>query len=151
MKGSQIFRTPTADFNTTFGLAFGSIFIIQLVGIKEWGLFGHIGKFLQFKEVFLGFKKGFSFGSTALISFFVGLLDIIGEIAKVISLSLRLFGNMYAGEVLTIVLFGSLAYLLPSLWLAMGLLSAVVQAMVFGSLVTVYYAMALKPDEEKNI
>lgn len=148
--GASIFRTPTADFNTTFGLAFGSIAITHIASIVDWGILGHFSKFFQFKEIYLGFKKSFSDGAIALIGFFVGLLDIVGEIAKVISLSLRLFGNMYAGEVLTIVLFGAMAYALPSLWMVMGLLSAVVQAIVFGSLVAVYYTLSVKPEKENK-
>jgi len=55
-----------------------------------------------------------------------------------------LFGNMYAGLILVTVISASLAYVLPSAFVALGLLSAVVQAIVFSSLVTVYYKMSLK-------
>jgi F-type H+-transporting ATPase subunit a len=71
-------------------------------------------------------------------------LDIVGELAKIVSLSLRLFGNMYAGDVLMAILIGSFAYFVPSLWLAMSMLSSVVQAIVFTSLVTVFYTLSVK-------
>lgn len=147
--GKPAFRAPTADFNTTFSLAVSAIFIIQLASIRDYGFFGYIGKFLKFKEVCLGFKKGLGEGFISIIDFLIGLLDIIGEIAKIISLSLRLFGNIYAGIVLMTVIFGYLAYLLPSAWMALGLLSAVVQTIVFGSLVAAYYILATKPKEEE--
>ena len=85
----------------------------------------------------------------ALIDFFVGVLDIIGEVAKVISLSLRLFGNMFAGQVLALILLGALAYIVPSVWLAMNLFVGVLQALVFSALVAAYYMLAVKPDEEE--
>jgi F-type H+-transporting ATPase subunit a len=109
-----------------------------------------LGKFFKFKEVFLGFKKGFMEGFMAVIDFGIGLLDIVGELAKDVSLSLRLFGNMYAGEVLATLILGAFAFVLPLTWTTMSLLSGTVQALVFGSLVTAYYMLAIKPDEESN-
>lgn len=143
-EGKAIFRTPTSDFNTTVALALGSILTINIISMKEWGFFGYLGKFFKFKEIFLGFKKSFSAGALACVDFFIGLLDIVGELAKVVSLSLRLFGNMYAGDVLMAILIGSFAYFVPSLWLAMSMLSSVVQAIVFTSLVTVFYTLSVK-------
>jgi len=147
--GVSVFRTPTADFNTTFGLAVASILLTHLVSIRDWGFFGHLGKFFQFKEVYIGFKKSPKEGVMAIIGFFIGLLDVVGEFAKIVSLSLRLFGNMYAGEVLMLVIFGGLAYALPSLWVAMSLLSALVQAVVFSLLVAAYYTLAVKPTTQE--
>lgn len=148
--GKEIFGSPTADFNTTLGLALASVIVINLISIKEWGLLEYFGKFFKFKEVYQGFRKGIAEGFVALIEFFVGLLDIIGEITKVISLSLRLFGNMYAGKVLTIILLGIFAYIIPATWLAMNLFVGVLQAIVFASLVAAYYTLAIKPAEPEG-
>lgn len=146
--GISIFRTPTSDFNTTLGLAVACVLITHVASIKDWGLLGHLGKFFQVKEIYLGFKQSPGAGSMAIVGFLIGLLDIIGEFAKVIALSLRLFGNMYAGEVLMVIIFGGLAYALPALWMVMSMLSAVVQTVVFSSLITAYYALSVKPSEE---
>ena len=143
----SLFRSPTSDINTTLGLAFGSVIVINFISIRERGIFGYIGQFFKFKEVYQGFKKGISDGFVAIIEFFVGLLDILGEITKVISLGLRLFGNMYAGAVLTTIIFGAIAFILPAVWMAMGLFVSVLQAMVFSSLVAAYYMLAIKEDE----
>ncbi len=148
--GVSIFRTPTSDFNTTFALAFGSVIVLNIVSLSEWGFLGHIGKFLKFKEVYFGFKKSIGAGAMAIVDFLLGILDIIGEFAKIVSLSLRLFGNMYAGEVLMAILIGSLAYIIPSIWFAMSMLSALVQSIVFGSLVTVFYMLAIKSDSSSE-
>ncbi|MFT5359979.1 MAG: F-type H+-transporting ATPase subunit a [Candidatus Paceibacteria bacterium] len=147
---TPLFRSPTADFNTTFGLSLGSIIVLHWISIRDWGFFGHLGKFFKFKEIFQGFKKSIGDGMMAIIDFLIGLLDIIGEIAKVVSLSLRLFGNMYAGEVLAIIILGAFAYIVPSVWTAMNLLVGVIQALVFGSLVAAYYMLSIDPDKEKK-
>jgi len=105
--GVAVFRSPTSDFNTTFGVALAMILLIQLASIRDYGIGGYIGKFLQFKQVWQGFRSSIKEGGMAIIMFLIGLLDIVSEIAKVVSLSLRLFGNMYAGQVLaTVILAG---------------------------------------------
>lgn len=138
----SIFRTPTSDFNTTFGLALAAVFIVNVISIKEKGIFIYLGQFFKFAEVWKGFKKSFGDGIMEIINFFIGLLDIIGEATKVISLSLRLFGNMYAGQVLAIIILGFVSFIVPSLWLAMNLFVGVLQAVVFASLVASYYMLA---------
>jgi F-type H+-transporting ATPase subunit a len=148
--GTAIFRTPTSDFNTTLALAFGSIVAINAISVYEWGLFGYLGKFFKFKEIYLGFRKGIGPGFMAIVDFFIGLLDVVGELTKVMSLSLRLFGNMYAGEILTTVLIGSFAFFVPALWMAMGVLSSAVQAVVFTSLVIVFYTLSVKDIKEEK-
>lgn len=148
--GGPVFRSPTADFNTTFGLALGAVIALQFISIRDYGVFGHIGKFLKFKEVYQGFKKGLSSGLEALIDFFVGILDIIGEAAKVVSLALRLFGNMYAGNVLMVIIFGAISIVLPAVWLGMNIFVGVLQAMVFSALVAAYYMLSIKPETEEE-
>lgn len=144
---TPVFRSPTADFSTTFGLAFASVLVLQFVSIKDYGFFGHIGKFIKVKEVYQGFKNGIKSGLVSLIDFFVGLLDIIGEVAKIISLSLRLFGNMYAGNVLMVIIFGAISLVLPAVWLGMNIFVGILQAMVFSALVAAYYMLSIKPEE----
>ncbi len=141
--GQSIFRTPTNDFNTTVGLALAVIVYIQLASIRCIGLLPHIGKYIQISKVYRSFRKGLGAGFMSLVDFAIGFLDIISEFARIISLSLRLFGNIFAGEVLTVIIMGACAWLLPSTWMAMGLLSGLVQAVVFTSLVSVYYTLAV--------
>lgn len=145
--GHPVFRMPTSDFNTTLGLAFAMIFLLQIIGMRHSGVFGYLGRFFQFKQVYEGFRKGLSTGLTSLINFFVGLLEIISEVARVVSLSIRLFGNMYAGEVLIVIMLSIAAYVVPTAAMALGILAGIVQAIVFGSLVTVYYTLAVRHEE----
>lgn len=140
--GVALFRTATSDFNTTFGLALGAVLIINLISIKERGIFGYLDQFFKFKAVWQGFRKSVGDGLLAVVEFFIGLLDIVGEAVKVVSLSLRLFGNMLAGQIIMIILLGFISVIIPSAWLAMNLLVGVLQAVVFASLVASYYALA---------
>lgn len=146
-EGASLFRIATTDFNTTFGLALGMVVLFNFLSLKQWGFFSYVGRFVKFKELIAGFKQGIGPGFLALIEFFVGLLDIISEFAKIISLSMRLFGNIYAGEVLAVIILGAFAYGLPTVWMVMSMLFAVVQAVVFGALAVAYYDMSVAPSE----
>jgi F-type H+-transporting ATPase subunit a len=147
-KGISIFRTPTSDFNTTLGVSLAAVVAMNIVSISQWGILGHLGKFFNFKAIIDGFKEGLMGGFIGFIEFFVGVLDIIGELAKVVSLSFRLFGNVYAGQVLAIIITSAFAFVLPTLWAVMSNFSGLLQGFVFASLVTVYYSLVLKPEEE---
>ncbi|MDD5172908.1 MAG: F0F1 ATP synthase subunit A [Patescibacteria group bacterium] len=146
-KGMSVFRTPTTDFNITVSLALAMILLIQWVSIRKRGLFSHFLKYFQFHEIIKGFGKGINAGIMGIINFILGLMDIITEFARIISLSVRLFGNIFAGETLAIIILGGLAYILPSVWMAMNLFTGTIQAMVFGCLTTAYYMLAVKETE----
>jgi len=148
--GVSVFRGPTNDFNMTFSVALAVVVITQIMSIKQFGVFGHLGKYFKFKELYLGFKKGIGDGMVAVIDFLIGLLDIISELAKVFSLSLRLFGNMFAGEILLALLLGGFALIVPTVWLGMNLLVGVIQAIVFGALSAAYFSMATEDSEPEE-
>lgn len=138
------FRGTTTDFNTTFALALMVVVLMQIIGVKSQGFFSYFSHFIQIKQVVQGFKKGIGSGAVSIVNFLVGIIEIIGELSKVLSLSLRLFGNMFAHEVLTVILLGAFAYAVPALWMGMGLLVGVVQSLVFVSLTTVYFSLVAK-------
>ena len=142
--GHHMFTPSTADFNTTFALALASVVVVHIMSVYKAGLFSHLGHFIQVAPIINGFKKSFGEGMLGIIHFFVGLIEVVGEVAKVISLSLRLFGNMFAHEVLMIILLGALSIGVPALWMGMGILVGVVQAIVFTALVTVYYSLLVR-------
>jgi F-type H+-transporting ATPase subunit a len=146
--GVPLLRTPTSDFNTAFGVSLAAVVVLNVISLREWGLFGYLGKFFNFKGIIQGFKKGLMDGFIGLVEFFVGILDIIGEIAKVVSLSFRLFGNVYAGQVLAIIIMGAFAWGLPTVWSVMSNFTGILQGFVFAALVAVYYSLSVKPDEE---
>jgi F-type H+-transporting ATPase subunit a len=140
-----ILRPATADINLTLALGLFSILCTHLVGITMLGFFRHSGKFLQFGGIFKSFKKGPIGILTALINFGVGLIEAAGEIARAISLSLRLFGNIFAGEVLITVMLGLAAYVVPLPFQALELLVGVIQATVFSMLILVFLTLSSEP------
>lgn len=143
-----IFRTPTTDFNTTFSLAVAMVLFIQASSIRKWGALKHFSNYFKFHEIINGFKKGIGGGLMGILNFLIGLLDIVSEFARIISLSFRLFGNIFAGEMLAVILLGFLAYFLPAAWMTMNIFAGFIQAMVFGSLTAAYYSMAVAGEEE---
>ena len=141
-----LLRGATTDFNTTFGLALAVVVTMQIMGMREQGVLGYLSHFIQIKQVIRGFKKSLGEGAVSIVGFLVGLIEIIGEFAKILSLSLRLFGNMFAHEVLMVILLGAFSVAVPAIWMGMGFLVGVVQAVVFVSLTTVYYSLILKKE-----
>ncbi len=138
VNGAPLFRVPTTDLNMTLALAVLMIGLTQVVSMKSNGVLNHIGEYIQVKKVYDGFRKSIGEGFIAIINFAMGFLNIIGEFAKVISLSLRLFGNMFAGEVLMVVMMSFSAFVAPSILMVQTLLVGLLQAMVFSILSAVY-------------
>lgn len=148
--GVAVFRTPTSDINTALGVSIASVIALNLISLKDFGLVDYIGVYLPIKNIFKGFKKSFMDGFVALVDLFVGVLNVVGEVAKIISLSFRLFGNVYAGQVLAIIIMGAFAWALPAVWTIMSGFTGLLQGMVFASLVAVYYTLALKPSDDSS-
>ncbi|KKQ87184.1 MAG: ATP synthase subunit a [Parcubacteria group bacterium GW2011_GWF2_38_8] len=76
------------------------------------------------------------------ITFFVGLIEIVGEFAKVASLSFRLFGNVFAGEVLLVSMAALIAYLVPIPFIFLEILVGIIQALIFSILLVVYFTIS---------
>lgn len=145
------FRKATSDINVTFPLALTIILSMQFLGVKNWGFFGYFKRFLPLDNLIKETKHngigGFFMG---LIEIFVGLLELVSEFVKIISLSLRLFGNMFAGEILLAILTGIFAIALPAIWLGFDFLVAIIQTIVIGCLTAVYYILVVKEEGQKG-
>lgn len=133
-EGKYLLRMSTADFSQTIALALiailgGHFIALSINPIK------HINNFLKFDKL-IAIRK-FSDIPNYFLELFLGTLDIIGEISKVISLSARLFGNIFAGDVMVVVI-SSIAvfttYIVPIPFLFLGMFSSLVQAFVFAIL-----------------
>jgi F-type H+-transporting ATPase subunit a len=124
-----ILRGNNADLNATIGLALISVFFIQYYGISFLGIFGYLKKFLNFSNP---------------INFFIGILDILSEFSRIISFAFRLFGNIFAGEVLLIVIAFLIPVLVPFPFLMLEIFVGFIQALVFAMLTTVFINMAIQ-------
>jgi F-type H+-transporting ATPase subunit a len=146
--GDALFRTPTTDLNLPFALTLvvlGWTHVIAFIASPV----GHVGKFINLS----GFKKIKKPGDigTALIDFFLGILDIVGEVSKVLSLSFRLFGNMLAGEIIILIIAGISAYtsyLVPIPFIVLSIFSGVVQAFVFAILCLNFVGAMVPPSRQ---
>lgn len=137
--GYPLFRVPTSDFNTTIGLALGSLIVIQFVALYDNGLWVYFNKFIPINALKKDLKQGGMAPLYIFITLLITVLELIGEVTRSLSIALRLFGNLYAGDVLTFVLLGIFSLVLPAVWTGLGLLIAIVQTIVFGSLITIFY------------
>ena len=140
-------RPANTDLNLTLAMAITAVVLSHFVGIITIGFFKYANKFIKLGDIWHAIKSGKPISiMVAFIEFFVGLLEIISEIAKMVSLSLRLFGNIFAGEVLLTVIASLIAgygaFLIPLPFMALELLVGVIQAMVFSILTLVYLTIA---------
>lgn len=130
-KFTPLFRAGTADLNTTLALALIAFLVIQYSGLKALG-----GVYL---------KKFFNFSNP--IYFFVGILDLLSEFSRIISFAFRLFGNIFAGEVLLTVIAFLMPLFAPLPFIGLELFVGFIQALVFSMLTAVFLAVAVSKAE----
>ncbi len=141
---SFLLRPANSDLNLTLAMALVAVLSSHIYGFIAVGVFAHIGKFIQIKGIIKSLTKGPIAIFTAIVEFGVGILEIISEIAKVVSLSLRLFGNIFAGEVLITVIATLVAFAVPTPFMMLELLVGLIQASVFAMLTLVYLTVAVQ-------
>ncbi len=130
-------RSSSADLNVTLAIALISVISTQLVGIFVIGARHYAGKFFV-----APWTPPYFVGT------FVGLLELVAEFAKIISFSFRLFGNIFAGEVLLTVVLFLAPYIVPLPFLGLEIFVGFIQAVVFSMLTLVFMKMAMTAHEE---
>jgi F-type H+-transporting ATPase subunit a len=129
------FRPPTTDLNLTFAMALIVVVVCQVLGFLWLGPKIHLSKYFKFKELF-------THGGSGPIEFFVGLVEIITELSRLLSFAFRLFGNIFAGSAVLAV-FGYLTVGLANIvFIPLEIFVAFVQALVFALLTLVFLEMA---------
>ncbi len=128
MKLLPLFRGPTADINTTLALSLITMVFVQIFGFMNVGI-SYLSKFINLKNP---------------IFTFVGILEFVSEISRVISFTFRLFGNIFAGEVLLSVMAFLFAFGLPIPFLGLEIFVGVIQALVFSMLAAVFLNLAVQ-------
>jgi F-type H+-transporting ATPase subunit a len=124
-------RSGSADLNIALAISLVTVFAVQFVGIAAIGAFKYARKFLVSP-----FHKPYIVGTA------VGLLELISEAMRTVSFSFRLFGNVFAGEVLLIVILNLVPYALPLPFLFLEFFVGLIQAAVFAMLALVFLKMA---------
>ena len=130
-------RAPTSDVNVTIGLALVAFFYFHYQGFRHLGVRGYLGKFF----VFSGFKHGIASG---IIDLFVGLIEFLLEFIKPVTLAMRLFGNIFGGEVALGVITALTIALIPAGMLLLEGLLNFVQALIFSTLMLMYTIIAVE-------
>jgi F-type H+-transporting ATPase subunit a len=130
-ESAPLLRSPSSDLNFTLGLAILAVIFVNLSGIITLG-------FLKYAKKFINFQNP--------IKFFVGILELISEIAKMISFSFRLFGNVFAGEVLLTIVGFLVPYFIPLPFLFLEIFVGFIQAFVFAMLTLVFISIAVKEE-----
>lgn len=122
--------SPTANINTTFALALLVFLAVHVYGIREKGLWGYIKTFS--KPIFL-----FPF-------------EIISQLSRTLSLTLRLFGNILSTDLVVAVVFSLIPYLVPLPFAALGILTGILQAYIFTVLASLYIASAVEIEQTED-
>jgi F-type H+-transporting ATPase subunit a len=129
-------RSTSADLNFTMALSLMVVLTTQFTGIAALGIVKYGKKFLVSP-----FHKPYVLGT------FVGLLELLSEFAKFLSFSFRLFGNVFAGEILLTVMLHLVPYFVPLPFLFLEIFVGLIQAAVFAMLTLVFMKMATMPAE----
>lgn len=132
-----LLRTVFSDLNMTLVLAFITVISTHVIGFSSIGAKHHIGKFLvnPLKNP---------------IGTFVGLLELIGEVSRVVSLTFRLFGNIFAGSVLMLIISHLAGFIVPIPFLGLELFVGFIQALVFAVLTMLFIASATEMHHEEE-
>jgi len=144
------FRGATADLNTTLALATIGVVISHILGVMSVGAWNYFNKFINIKALLEIPKKVLKDPTILIINpikIFVGFIEIISELAKVASLSFRLFGNVFAGEVLLASMSAILAFGLPIPFLFLEVLVGLIQALIFAMLILTYLTINTTAEE----
>ncbi len=130
-----LLRSPASDLNFTFALALIVVTFANAFGVAATGL---------------GARLRFFFNLKGPIDFFVGILELISEFAKIISFAFRLFGNIFAGEVLLAIMAFLMPYLAPLPFMLLEVFVGFIQAFIFGMLTLVFVSMAISHGDDSD-
>lgn len=134
-RGSEVFvpllRGANSDLNMTLALGLVSVVSLQYFGLR-FGGFAYLKKFFNFKNP---------------IYTIVGILELISDFVKIFSFTFRLYGNIFAGEVLLTVIAAFVPFLAPLPFLGLEIFTGLIQALVFSMLTLVFINMATQPHD----
>jgi F-type H+-transporting ATPase subunit a len=136
-------RAPTSDLNVTIGLALVAFSMFHIEGVRVLGFRGYFGKFFTLR----GFRDGIGAG---IIGLFVGVLEFFLEFIKPVTLSMRLFGNIYAGEVALGVITALTITVIPVAMVSLEVLLNFMQALIFSVLALMFTITAIESHHEEE-
>lgn len=147
---AELLRGANTDINLTLALAVVSFVFVEYWGVVTQGPFGYASKFFNVsklttsvKNIIQGkLKEGFNQVFSGVIDVFVGLLEGVSELIRLVSFSFRLFGNMTAGEILLLIAVFLVPWIVPVAFYGLELLVGFIQALIFSGLTLVFATLA---------
>ena len=136
---AHFIRPAGTDLNMPLALALVSFVLVEYWGIKSHGL-GYFKKFLAFGKILKGKPSG-------IIDVFVGLLELISELVRIVSFTFRLFGNMTAGEILVVMVTFLVPFIATQFVFGLELLVGLIQSIIFAGLTLVFISVATSHEE----
>ncbi len=130
---TPLLRSVNTDLNVTLALAVIAFLVIEVTGIMVIGFLKYAGKFVNFKSP---------------LGFLIGIIELFSEIARLISFSFRLFGNIFAGEVLIVVIIFFIPYFVPVPLMLFEVFVGFIQAAIFALLTLFFIRIAITPVED---
>jgi F-type H+-transporting ATPase subunit a len=125
---TPLLRSVNTDLNVTLALAIISFLVVEVLGVVTLGFMKYAGKFLNFRSP---------------IGFLVGIIELFSEIARLVSFSFRLFGNILAGEVLILVVTFFIPYVVPVPMMLFEVFVGLIQAAIFALLTLFFVKIAV--------
>jgi len=157
--GQRVFapflKSPTADLNTTIALASCAVISLQVYGIHFRGLTGYGSRFLPIGR-FVRFFRASSWGEKpkpslllrGFLDLFIGLMELLEDLTKILSFSFRLFGNVFGAEVLLAVIAFLVPYVVSIPFIALEVFGGFIQAFIFAVLTTAFLGAVTGHGEE---
>jgi F-type H+-transporting ATPase subunit a len=141
---AHLLRGANTDINLPLALALVSFVFVEYWGVTSVGFRRYIQKFINVRNLF----RGRLF--TGAIDIFVGALEALSEFIRIISFTFRLFGNMTAGEILLLIMFFLVPWVVPILFYGLEMLVGLVQALIFSGLTLVFATLAVAAHGEEH-
>lgn len=132
---TPLLRSVNTDLNMTLALTIIAVITIEVAGVVALGFFRYAGKFINFSSP---------------LNFTVGLIELVSEVSRLVSFSFRLFGNIFAGEVLIGVVAFFVPYLLPVPLMAFEMFVGIIQGLVFAMLILFFVKLAITDPHEAH-
>jgi F-type H+-transporting ATPase subunit a len=136
-------RAPSSDVNITIGLALTSFCIFEFEGVRRLGFRQYLAKFFPIGEFRHGIGAGF-------LAMYIGLIELFLELVKPVTLAMRLFGNIYGGEVALAVVTALTVAIVPVSIIGLEALLNLIQALIFSVLTLVFIVMAIEGHGEED-
>lgn len=146
-----LLRPPSTDLNMPLALALISVGLSQVFGVQTLGFLGYVGKFINVRRLIRFVKalvrpqpgeRPLAYLGNGALDLITGLIELISEVAKIIAFTFRLFGNIFAGEVLLLVMAFFFPFLLPLIFFLFETFVGFIQAFIFAILTLFFMTLA---------